>query len=114
MYFVYLDEFCSDWKELFGPDTDDEALWALEILIMSNPLAAPVVAKTGGLRKLRFGKEDAGKRGGARICYAYFPNHNTVLMLLAYGKNNKAELTNGERAGIKKYLEQVESWLDNR
>lgn len=114
LHFVYLDEFRDDWEELYGPDVDDEALWALEILIMSAPLAGDVVAGTGGLRKVRFGREESGKRGGNRICYSYFPAHHIVLMLMAYGKSRKANLTKAERAGIKRYLEQVESWLDNR
>lgn len=110
--FVYLDEFQDDWAKLYGDDADHEALWALEVLIMSNPKRGSVVTGTGGLRKIRFGTENEGKRGGNRICYAYFPDHHLVLMIMAYGKNQKSDLTPNERAGIKQYIDQIQKWLD--
>ena len=112
--FVYLDEFLDDWQQLYGNDPDDLAVWPLEQLIMSNPLSGDIVRGTGGLRKLRFGSEQAGKRKANRICYAYFPRHHLVLMILAYGKNRQSDLTTAERTGIKEYLEQVQKWLDGR
>ena len=110
--FVYLDEFLDDWQQLFGNDHDELSLWELEILIMSDPFAGDIVKGTGGLRKLRLGSSQAGKRKANRICYAYFPDHHLVLMILAYGKNRQSDLTSAERAGIKEYLDQVQKWLD--
>jgi hypothetical protein len=112
LHFVYLDEFLDDWQQLYGNDQDELSLWALEILIMSDPFAGDMVKGTGGLRKLRFGSSQAGKRKANRICYAYFPEHHLVLMILAYGKNRQSDLTSAERSGIKEYLEQVQKWLD--
>jgi hypothetical protein len=112
LHFVYLDEFLDDWNQLYGTDQDELALWALETLIMSDPMAGDIVKGTGGLRKMRFGSDQAGKRKANRICYAYFPSHHLILMILAYGKNRQSDLTSAERAGIKEYLEQVQHWLD--
>lgn len=112
--FVYLDEFAADWKALHPKDEEEVSLWALEICIMSNPDGPPVVSGTGGLRKLRFGAEKQGKRGGDRICYAYFPDHGIVLMVMAYGKNRKDTLSASEIQGIKKFLNHTRKWLDDR
>ena len=112
LYFVYLDEFASDWKELHPDDTDDISLWALEILIMASPAAAPVVEGTGGLRKIRYGKSGAGKRGSDRICYAYFPETNIILMMTAYRKNEQDTLSKRDKKGIREYLDQTGKWLN--
>lgn len=113
LYFVYLDEFVDDWRNLFPNDKDEISLWALEILIMSNPTEAPVVPGTGGLRKMRFTDDstDTGKSGGARICYAYFPEYCIVLMVMAYAKNAMETLTNDQKAGIKRFLAKANKWL---
>jgi len=112
---VYLDEFRDDWDGLHGHDSDEHALWALELAIMSDPTAGEVIAGTGGLRKLRFAAAEAGKgkSGGDRICYPLFPSHHVVLMVMAYGKGAKANLTLAEKQGIKKYLEITQRWFDD-
>ncbi|NOY42465.1 MAG: addiction module toxin RelE [Planctomycetes bacterium] len=114
LHFVQLDEFAEDWKSL-GFDIEDD-LWALEILIMTNPERGDVVPGTGGLRKIRFGKGDRGigKRKGVRVCYAYFKEHWTVLLVVAYGKNEKDDLTESEKKYIRDYLKRAKAWLDKK
>lgn len=82
---------------------------------MSDPEGPPVVSGTGGLRKIRFAATDTdkGKSGGIRVCYAYFLEYHIVLMLMAYPKNRKDNLSAKEKAGIKKYLEITRRWLDD-
>ncbi len=111
LHFVETDEFGDDWRQL--KLNDDEDTWALQILIMCDPTACPVIQGTGGLRKVRFAPErwNVGKSSAVRMCYAYYPKCWTVLLVMAYGKNEKDTLTNEEKAGIKKYLKQTESWL---
>ena len=86
---------------------------ALQLLIMCDPKGSPVIKGTGGLRKLRFAPQrwKVGKRGAVRVCYVYFPDHWTVLLVAAYGKKEKDNLTEEEKAGIRAYIKQVESWL---
>lgn len=114
LHFVHLDEFVDDWQTL-GYDVEHD-LWALEILIMANPERGAVIPGTGGLRKLRFGKEQdgIGKRKGARVCYVYFKEHWTVLLVVAYGKNEKDDLSESEKKDIRDYIARVKNWLDNR
>jgi len=112
--FVELDEFADDWKKL-GLNVEAD-LWALQIMIMFAPDQHPVIPGTGGLRKMRFAPEDwgSGKRGGIRVCYVYFPEHYIVLLVAAYGKNEKDNLTNEEKRGIRKYIKKVNEWLSQR
>ena len=57
---------------------------------------------------------NSGKSGAARVFYAYFEKHWTVLLLMAYGKGAKENLSNSECLAIKKYLRTVEKYLDSR
>src|SRR5262245_31544910 len=88
----------------------DSDLHSLQLLICGNPRAGPVVAGTGGLRKLRFaplgwGK---GKRGALRIGYVYLEGHGTVLLIIAYAKNEKDDLSPGEKKAIRDLIRQIE------
>ncbi len=77
LHFVHFPYFVARWKEIGFSDDD---LRALEIVIMCGPANAPVVAGTGGLRKIRFARSNTnrGKSGGARIGYVYVPEFDTV------------------------------------
>jgi hypothetical protein len=112
LHFVETDEFGDDWEEL-GLDVEYD-LWSLQMLIMNGPERAPIIPGTGGLRKLRFAPAGSGKSGGVRVCYAYFKRHWIVLLVMAYAKSRKDNLTNHEKSAIGRYLASVEKWLDAR
>lgn len=116
--FVYLDEFEDDWKQLHPNDADEESLWALEVAIdiMMAPSKAPVISGTGGLRKLRFVEEGSnrGTSGGLRVCYAYFPEHNTVLMVIAFDKHEQSTLSSDEKKSIKRVIAFIDSLLTEK
>jgi hypothetical protein len=114
LQFVQLDEFADDWESL-GFDIEND-LWALELVIMADPEQGSVIPGTGGLRKLRFGKEHdrLGKRKGIRVCYVYFHEHRIVLLVVAYGKNEKDDLSENEKRHIREYIDRAKEWLDER
>lgn len=114
LHFVELDEFQQDWERL-GLDVEFDLL-ALQIELMRNPLAGDVVAGTGGLRKLGFAppRRKSGKRGAIRVAYAHFPAHWLILLVMAYGKSRKTDLTPNEKRAIRQYLERVNRWLSQR
>ena len=64
---------------------------------------------TGGLRKLRFAPPSwhTGKRGGTRVGYAYFPEREAAVLVIIFGKNEKSNLTPGERNQVKALLERI-------
>lgn len=102
--FVQLGPFERAWEEL---ELTDEDLRALEMLIMAAPRGSPVVPGTGGLRKMRFsGGGWQGKRGGVRVCYAHYPEHAVVLLVIAYAKSRKDDLNHEERSAIRAELER--------
>ncbi|MCG8450778.1 MAG: hypothetical protein MI725_14505 [Pirellulales bacterium] len=114
LHFFQLDEFADDWKSL-GFDLEED-LAALEISIMADPEAGKVIPGAGGLRKIRFAKEQdqIGKRKGVRVCYVYFKEHWTVLLVVAYGKHEKGDLSPTEKTAIKGYISRAKAWLDQR
>lgn len=114
LHFVELDEFQDEWKEL-GLNVEED-LWALQVMIMSAPKDSPVIPGTGGVRKIRFAPAHwkTGKRGAARVCYVYFEEHWMVLLVTAYGKGEKEDLTAEEKVGIQQYIRIIEKHLSER
>ena len=69
---------------------------ALISLLASSPQIGDEIIGSGGVRKLRFGAKGKGKRGGARVIYYWYSEHHPIYALLAYGKNEKTDLTPDE------------------
>ena len=67
-----------------------------------NPNAGDLIQGTGGLRKLRWGVEGRGKRGGARVIYFYHGIDLPLFALTAYAKNEKANLNQSDRNDFRK------------
>jgi hypothetical protein len=105
--FVELNGFTDDW---YGLRLSDADLHALQLTIMANPKAPPVVPGAGRLRKIRYAplKSGKGKSGAIRVCYVYFEEYSVVLLVLAYPKNEKDELSNSEKKTIKKLIREIE------
>ena len=76
-----------------------EKIWSeaeLAVLIDhlgTNPQDGDVIPGTGGIRKLRWGKAGAGKRGGVRVIYFYHNADMPLYLLLAYAKAQATDLT---------------------
>lgn len=52
----------------------------------------------GGLRKLRFSPPGSGrgKSGSYRVCYAHYPAHGTIALFVAFGKNERSDISPAE------------------
>lgn len=109
--FVQMDAFPPAWKRL---GLDDEDLRSLELEILSEPTRPPVVAGTGGLRKLRFAppKWRRGKSGATRVYYAHFPDHALVTLLFVHDKESMSEIPDHQRRTIRLLLEDIRRHLD--
>jgi hypothetical protein len=105
--FIELRPFAAAWKDL---GLDDEDQLALQVLIMLNPTNPPVVEGTGGLRKVRFApvRWRTGKRGALRVGYVYLQDHGVVLLVIAYSKDEKDNLTPGEKKAIRSLIQRIE------
>ena len=108
--FVELDPFAASWKRLGLGDSD---LRLLQIAICAWPEHAPVMAGTGGLRKLRFapGGWKGGKSGAARVYYAYFPEFGLVALIYAHAKDEMETIDAATRNEIKALIQQVHRYL---
>jgi len=58
-----------------------------------NPTSGDLIPGTGGVRKLRWGLEGRGKRGGARVIYFYHNAGMPLFVLTAYAKNERDDLS---------------------
>ena len=48
---------------------DDSQFNMLQLYLMDRPDAGNIIKGSGGIRKLRWGMEGQGKRGGVRVIY---------------------------------------------
>ncbi len=62
----------------------------------ANPEAG--ISLGGGLRKVRIPCEGGGKSGGFRTVYVFGGAHMPIFLITAFAKNEKDNLTKGERA----------------
>ena len=72
---------------------DDEDYRGLQIALMLRPEQGPIIRGSGGLRKVRWAKPGAGKRGGLRVIDYWIPKESAFFMLYAYSKSDQADLT---------------------
>ena len=93
--------------ELLGPNGTEEFV----DFIAANPLAGDVVVGTGGVRKVRWARPGAGKRGGARVLYYYHDDDNPIGLLTIYGKNDKDSLTAAEKAEFRKLIATIKQQI---
>ena len=101
MTVVETEEFLRKAKPLMS-DAEREDLGAY---LGANPQAGKIVAKTGGVRKVRWGLAGRGKRCGARVIYYYHSERLPLFLLTAYPKNEKANLTQAERNAMKRLVQ---------
>lgn len=112
--FIELPQFTKRWEKLGLDDEDD--LTALQLTIMADPKAWPVIRGTQGLRKLRFTPEGwkFGKSGGARVLYRYFEAFGIVLLCLVYGKDEIDNISPAVKKFVNKLIEEAERELERR
>jgi mRNA-degrading endonuclease RelE of RelBE toxin-antitoxin system len=65
----------------------DELYTELQLALINNPELGPVIAGTGGVRKLRWAAPGRGKRGGYRVIYYVRRPKGVIWMLTMYPKN---------------------------
>ena len=65
----------------------DEEYAALQLALVRDPEAGPVIPGSGGVRKLRWAAAGRGKRGGYRVIYYVRRANGVIWMLTMYPKN---------------------------
>jgi hypothetical protein len=83
--------------------TADERVGIVEF-IAANPDAGKEIRGTGGARKVRFAGKGKGKSGGYRVITFYRGEDVPVFLLNVFAKNEKTDLSQGERNELKTVL----------
>src|SRR5256885_12230297 len=96
-------EFLSVIRKLMS---DEERSLLVDYLAYS-PTAGDLIPGTGGVRKMRWGLEGRGKRGGARVIYFYHGARMPLFVLSAYAKNERADLSHDDRREFKRLTAQL-------
>ena len=75
-----------------------------------RPKAGRIIAGTGGLRKLRVARSGRGKSAGTRVIYYFHNEDKPILLLLIYAKAAQDNLTDAQKAQLKKHVDAI---IDN-
>ena len=97
---VEMDEFLAATRKLM----DDEERAELVSYLACHPAAGVVIPGAGGVRKMRWGLEGRGKRGGARVIYYYHDMEMPLYLLTAYAKNEREDLDQSEIKTMRKLV----------
>ncbi len=109
--FVLLLEFEKCWNKI---GMNDEDLRELENYLCLYPESGNVTPGTGGLRKLRWGVNEKGKRNSARIIYVDFAHYEKTYLIGAYLKSEKIKLDEKQKANIKRLIKILEQELKGK
>lgn len=85
--------------------TDDEYS-QLQYMLIGYPEFGKVIPGSGGLRKIRWGTGDRGKRGGLRVIYYWVTEKDQILMLFLYPKNKMSDLSPEHLRRLKQVVEE--------
>jgi len=78
----------------------------LQAHLVNRPDVGKIIPGSGGLRKLRWSAKGHGKRGGIRSIYYWFVSQDTILLLYAYPKSKRDDLTPEQLKQLRKLVEK--------
>lgn len=105
MQIVRTRRYLKDLKRIGATNAD---IQALEHAIAFDPTIGDVIPGLGGIRKVRFGVGNKGKRGGGRAIYFLMVADDLAIMLLAYAKNEKADLSAADKKVLLALVKEFE------
>jgi hypothetical protein len=73
--------------------------------LVQRPDLGKLIKGSGGLRKVRWGAESQGKRGGVRVIYFWAVKQEQLLLLLAYPKNERDDLSPEQLERLRSIIE---------
>ena len=85
----------------------DDEYSKLQEALVKHPDAGDLVRDGGGIRKLRWKRPGTGKSGGIRIIYYWLTEDHQILMLVAYPKSTKDNLTDKETAVLRALVKEL-------
>lgn len=85
--FIETSFFTKAIKELF----DDDEYQQIQKELLNNPEKGDLIQGTGGLRKIRFGR-NSGKSSGVRVLYYYTDEYDAFICLPSIQNQSKTTL----------------------
>lgn len=102
MHFIETSVFTRRIIELLS----DEEYRQLQLYLAERPDAGKIIPGSSGLRKLRWGVDQTGKRGGIRLIYYWVIRQDTILLLFAFRKNERSDLTPEQLHILRRIVEE--------
>lgn len=73
-----------------------------------------LIQGTGGIRKLRWARNDKGKSGGVRIIYYIHDDKMPLYLLALFGKNEKANISMEEKHILSKLVKDLVNYWSKK
>lgn len=103
MVLIETSVFTKQIKSLL-PDDDYREL---QQSLLEDPACGDVIPGGGGIRKVRHARPGTGKSGGLRVIYYWVIDDDQILMLLAYPKSVRDNLTPAELAELRTLVKDL-------
>lgn len=95
------------FSRLISELLSDDEYSKLQTELAKRPDVGDLIKDGGGIRKLRWKRAGTGKSGGIRVIYYWLTADNQILMLLAYPKSVKDNLTDKETAILRNLVKEL-------
>ena len=82
--------------------------------LAAHPKAGDLLEGTGGIRKLRWGRDGRGKSGGVRVIYYFHSEAMPLYLLTLFAKNERANLSKAERNALAELVDVLQAALIKR
>lgn len=81
--------------------------------LAAHPRAGDLIEGTGGVRKLRWGRDGRGKSGGVRVIYYVHSDVMPLYLLTMFAKNERANLSKADRNDLSQLVDVLTGiWLE--
>ena len=82
--------------------------------LAAHPKAGDLMEGTGGIRKLRWGRDAQGKSGGVRVIYYVHSEQMPLYLLTLFAKNERANISKAERNELAELVDLLmQIWFES-
>lgn len=85
----------------------DDDFQKFQSYLLEHHEKGDTISHTGGCRKVRWGREATGKRGGVRVIYFVRKLSGRIYLLLIYPKNSTDDITQEQKAIMKSIVQKL-------
>ena len=100
--FIETPNFTKQIKSLIA----DDAYAEFQQELSADPEQGDLIRGSGGVRKVRWAKENTGKSSGIRVIYYWVSEDDHIFLLVAYPKSVKDNLTDKETAILRQLVKE--------